>query len=194
MSAKLCLGLSVLLAAWSGPVWAEMDSPLALWAQANAAPPPSALSLPTPSGPQPAAAAGLALFPGVLVHGTGHFYAGRPLTGSVLAASEAAAVYLIIRGGMEAYSSGKDIADMLNNSAGQGVSQNLGDTGNLSYGLGLAAAGLVVFLGSWLFDVTGAPLAAMQKQKAAAPAGSQAQPVVSARLDGQGVAVVLEGF
>jgi len=135
-------------------------------------------------GPSPGTASGLAFFPGVLAHGTGHFYAGRPVTGALLVVAEALGVYLAytgamdIRRGLEAFDPDDPTFE--------------GDTGTLSQGIGLAAGGAMIFLTSWFFDLSGAPIAAGEeaaKRQAAATAGrTQVRPA----LTPGGVAVVLE--
>jgi hypothetical protein len=43
-------------------------------------------------------ALGIAFFPGVIVHGTGHFYTGKPKTGSLLLIGELVCVGCIAAG------------------------------------------------------------------------------------------------
>lgn len=122
-------------------------------------------------------AIGLATFPGVLVHGSGHFYAGRPLTGALLLMVEAGAVYMTYRGVSDLMSvadanMGDDVTDIQ-------IITNLSETGQLSRGIGLAAGGLVLFLSSWLYDLTGSPIAVEQENKKEV---QEKGPKVSARL------------
>jgi hypothetical protein len=118
------------------------------------------------TGPTPGMAVTLALAPGVVVHGAGHFYAGRPLVGAALLAAELGSLYLIYRGGTS-------INSAINNGAVDAKSANFGESEEFSRGAGWAAAGVAVFLASWFFDLTGAPIAAGEtaaaKAKAAEP-------------------------
>ncbi len=105
----------------------------------------------------------LALGPGLAVHGVGHFYAGRPVTGAALLAAELGAVYLAYRGGT-------DIMRAQANGVFDTNSPNLGQSEEFSRGAGLAAVGVAVFLASWLYDLTGAPIAAAETAAAKAAA------------------------
>jgi TM2 domain-containing membrane protein YozV len=46
----------------------------------------------------PLIALGIAFFPGIIVHGAGHFYAGKPKTGSLLLVGELVGVGCIVAG------------------------------------------------------------------------------------------------
>ena len=127
-------------------------------------------------------AATLAVAPGVIVHGSGHFYAGRPLTGALLLAAEAAGVYLAYQGAM-------DVFDLVENVDFETL-DNYEGTARLSRGVGMAAGGVLLFLTSWFYDISGAPAAAAATARAKqrqAPAAA-VRPVVRP----EGVAVVLE--
>jgi len=119
---------------------------------------PASASAPTSrsrpvAGPNPGVAISLALMPGVAVHGAGHFYAGRPLTGAALVAVELGSLYLMYRGGTGVY-------DAVNGGAFDTESRNVGGSEEFSRGAGFAVAGLILFLASWLYDLTGSPIAA----------------------------------
>lgn len=78
----------------------------------------------------------VALVPGAVVHGAGHFYAGKPGTGLVLFGSEVTGIGLCYLGAMTAMGSGEY------------------STG----GVVALTAGLALFIGSWAYDVAFAPL------------------------------------
>lgn len=104
-------------------------------------------------GPLPGVAAALAFAPGVVVHGSGHFYAGRPFAGWCLVLAEAGSVYLAYRGVSE-------LVAMKNELDSASFTSYSGDSERISRGIGWAAGGLVLFLASWFYDMSGAPLAA----------------------------------
>ena len=78
----------------------------------------------------------VALVPGAVVHGAGHFYAGKPGTGTALFVSEVTGLGLCYLGAMTAMGSGEY------------------STG----GVVAVSAGLALFIGSWAYDVALAPL------------------------------------
>jgi hypothetical protein len=78
-----------------------------------------------------------AIIPGVLVHGAGHSYAGQHTTGAILLGSEVIGGSLLFIGGLSGLE--KTSATM---------------TGAL-----LMLAGGVLFVGSWAYDLVGAPAA-----------------------------------
>ncbi len=185
-------GLSVcalLLALCAAPPAAASDpapvpSPSLLrFAEASPAA-PAAVLVPDPSdqGPFPGMALTLALVPGIAVHGSGHFYAGRPLTGAALAAVEVGALYLAYLGSMQ-------ITSAVNSGVGDAESENFGNSEELSRGLGLAVTGAALFLGSWLFDLSGAPTAAAETAAARKQAAGTA---LRPALRPDQVALVLE--
>jgi hypothetical protein len=79
--------------------------------------------------------------PGIIVHGSGHFYAGKTNTGYLLLGTEAAGLLFLYLGFEEA----------LGGSSYQNDADIMGWTG------------LALFSGSWLYDVIGSPIA-VQKQ------------------------------
>ena len=88
-----------------------------------------------------------AVIPGVVIHGSGHFYAGKTKTGVVLLGSE-------LVGGTIFYIGGLDKA----------FSQSKG--GKLGiYGDIFIAFGGVLFVGSWIYDLVGAPLAVQRENR-----------------------------
>lgn len=78
-----------------------------------------------------------ALVPGAVVHGAGHFYAGKTGTGAVLLGSELAGAILMY--------------------VSIGMSWGHGSTTVEAFPV--AFAGVALFLGSWIYDMGGAPLA-----------------------------------
>jgi TM2 domain-containing membrane protein YozV len=88
---------------------------------------------------------GIALVPGAIIHGAGHFYAGKIGTGFVLLGSELVGTGLIavgLVGGIETI------------------------TGKPREGWVIELeAGLVLFVGSWIYDIIGSPIVVMKSNK-----------------------------
>lgn len=88
---------------------------------------------------------GIALVPGSIVHGAGHFYAGKIGTGFVLLGSELVGTGLIVVGlvgGIETI------------------------TGEPREGWVIELeVGLVLFVGSWIYDIIGSPIVVMKSNK-----------------------------
>jgi hypothetical protein len=93
----------------------------------------------------PRMAALYAIMPGMLVHGSGHFYAGEKTTGWVLVAGE------ILSLAMLTYSIGVGIGKSTDGATSNGSSEVVG------------VVGVALFMGTWIYDVIGAPLA-VEKQ------------------------------
>lgn len=151
---RLMLGLLLLglvFSAFAVPAFSQ-DSSLRQSADASAAAPSDMARV---SAPNPGVAITLAMMPGVAVHGAGHFYAERPLTGAALLAVELGSLYLLYRGGTGIYNA-------TNSGVLDGTSANFGESEEFSRGAGLAVAGLTIFIASWLYDLTGAPIAASE--------------------------------
>lgn len=79
----------------------------------------------------------IAVVPGFVFHGSGHFYARKSLTGLALFATESVGLILWLRG--------------INPFGGSGGSH---DTEQVEY-----ITGMALFFGSWAYDLIGAPLA-----------------------------------
>jgi hypothetical protein len=79
----------------------------------------------------------IAVFPGFIAHGSGHFYARKSLTGLALFTAEAAGLILWLRG-----------------SNFMGGSSGGPDTEQAEF-----ITGMALFFGSWAYDLIGAPLA-----------------------------------
>ena len=88
-----------------------------------------------------------ALFPGLVVHGSGHFYAGEKTAGWVLAGGEILGLCLI------AYAVG-----VRTDYKPQGSSLN-----DEAETIGVFGVGL--FVGTWIYDVIGAPLAVRRENR-----------------------------
>ncbi|UCB51680.1 MAG: hypothetical protein JSV10_06735 [Candidatus Zixiibacteriota bacterium] len=86
-----------------------------------------------------------ALVPGFVVHGAGHFYAGEKTAGWVLAGGEILSVCLI------AYAVG--VSESGNGSTSDGNTEIIGVFGGL------------LFAGTWMYDVIGAPLAVQRENR-----------------------------
>lgn len=81
----------------------------------------------------------IAILPGSVVHGAGHFYAGKPLTGVALLGLEIIGTGLVFFGAVE----------------GLGEAMEGGSKGNPE---GTMLIGLSLFLFSWIYDIIGVPL------------------------------------
>lgn len=107
--------------------------------------------------PDPGVASALAVFPGIVLHGAGSFYAGRPVTAVALLLLEAGGLYLGYRGMQD----GKVVVVSFNEGTFTGESQLS------SQSLGLVLGGVFLFTATWLYDLTAAPQAAQAAQDAA---------------------------
>lgn len=92
----------------------------------------------------------LAVVPGVVIHGMGHYYAGRAGTGLVLTMLEVGAGALIGIGA----SNGLDEFDKL-----QDDMKIPDGIGTVTRAEGMIVGGTVLFLTTWLYDLLGAPKA-----------------------------------
>ncbi|NTV52206.1 MAG: hypothetical protein HGA76_04235 [Candidatus Firestonebacteria bacterium] len=176
--------------AFSGSLLDATDQTDPAWLVAEAPVAPAAVSaeptLKQKSLYSPGVALSLALVPGIALHGSGHFYAGRPWTGVALLLAEAGGIYMGYRGGKDVYA----VVDSLDFDK---FSNFHGDTGQISNGLGLALGGVMIFLSSWLYDITGAPIAAQQANAAAAQSkAASSAPVVTSRVTAHGFEVAIE--
>lgn len=128
----------------------------------------------------PGVAIALATFPGVAIHGSGHFYAGRPVTAAQLLLVEAGAVVMSYRGI-------SDLISIIETNSEDGRSEieiieNLEDSGQLSRAVGLAAGGVVLFISSWLYDLTGSPLAVLEDNEKKKNQTRSSGPSINAKL------------
>lgn len=78
----------------------------------------------------------IAILPGSIVHGAGHFYARRPVTGAALLGIEAVSLVFFVRA----------------------IGQGLSDTGSPEQERQEVFIGTTLFFGSWLYDIIFAPL------------------------------------
>jgi hypothetical protein len=84
-----------------------------------------------------------AVIPGILVHGAGHFYAEKPKTGLILFGAEALGLLFLMRGVASEFRE--------NDSDGSGAFEGI--------------TGFTLVLGSWIYDLIGAPLAIERKNQ-----------------------------
>jgi hypothetical protein len=94
-----------------------------------------------------------ALVPGFVVHGSGHIYAGEKKTARILLATEMVGFVLMF---MAMGDPGYDLDDTTSN----GDREN--DDGTRDW---LAGTGAFLFLGSWIYDVVGAPFACKRQNE-----------------------------
>jgi len=80
---------------------------------------------------------GIALVPGAIIHGAGHFYAGKTTTGFLLLGAEGVGAYLAFLSAIASFPEGEDSADVE------------------LWGF----VGFVLFAGSWVYDVVMSPIA-----------------------------------
>jgi TM2 domain-containing membrane protein YozV len=92
-------------------------------------------------------ALGIAFVPGVIVHGAGHFYAGRIKTGFLLLGTEVVGISLVGVGA---------IAGFAEAMGGEPTS----DDAEL-----WAFGGLILFVGSWVYDVVASPITVKKQNK-----------------------------
>lgn len=91
----------------------------------------------------PSAAIFLALVPGFIIHGLGHYYAGYPRTGNVLLITEGSSfVFFFLAFGLA-----------------------LDDSDSIDTAGVLAVGAFFGFLGSWAYDIIGAPLVIRKNNK-----------------------------
>ena len=78
----------------------------------------------------------IAILPGSIVHGAGHFYAGRPVTGTALLGIEMVSLVFFFRA----------------------IGHGLSDNGSSEQEMQDSFIGTTLFFGSWLYDIIVAPL------------------------------------
>jgi hypothetical protein len=91
----------------------------------------------------------LALFPGLLIHGYGHFYAGDNLTGNILLTGEVVSVVSVGLGALIKSDTNTFSGGLL------GTPTNSANIGN-----NLIWGGVIAFAGLWIIDMAHAPTAA----------------------------------
>jgi hypothetical protein len=83
------------------------------------------------------------IIPGIFIHGSGHFYAGKTNTGTLLFGAEAAGVLITYLGFLSSF---------------RGI-ENQDDTDLMGL------VGVVLFAGSWVYDVIGSPIAVRKQNR-----------------------------
>ncbi|MGB2768290.1 MAG: hypothetical protein WBC88_01020 [Candidatus Zixiibacteriota bacterium] len=101
----------------------------------------------------PYLALGIAVYPGIALRGAGHWYAGKEGTAMILAGAAAVGALLLL--GLTADPPLEGDGDTLN-----GDRKN---DGSLEYACGVTA--LVLVVGSWVYDIVGAPLAVKRQNE-----------------------------
>lgn len=91
----------------------------------------------------------LAFFPGILIHGYGHFYAGDNIMGNVLLTGEVVSVLSVGLGALIKSDTNTFSGGLL------GDPNNAGNVGN-----NLIWGGVIAFAGFWIVDMAHAPTAA----------------------------------
>jgi hypothetical protein len=91
-------------------------------------------------------ALGMALVPGAIIHGAGHFYAGKITTGFLLLGTEVAGTGLVFLAGLS------------------GFAEAEGGESSIDPEL-WGFAGLLLFVGSWVYDVVGSPIAVKKENQ-----------------------------
>jgi hypothetical protein len=132
----------------------------------------------------PGLAGGLAFFPGLVVHGTGHMYAGSWMKGLGLFAVEGAAAGIAAA----AISSGyNDVQKIIDGSKNGQIPANVGTAYKT---VGISVVSTMAFLWTWFDDMAGAPIAANEYNRLADEAAGQAHLQFAPNGDGAQVALV----
>lgn len=96
----------------------------------------------------PYIAGGIAIFPGVFLHGFGHMYAGKYLTWAWLMIATGVGYYLFDKEDEYIAYEGDDITDK-----------------RFTYYEPIHYSALIIFYGSWAYDIIGAPIACILRNK-----------------------------
>lgn len=139
---------------------------------------------PTVSHKSPGLAGGLAFFPGLVVHGVGHMYAGSWVKGLGLLAMEGAAAGIAAAAIGSGYN---DVQKIIDGSKGGQIPANVGTAYKT---VGISVVSTMVFLWGWFDDMAGAPIAAGEYNRLADEAAGQAHLQFSPNGDGAQVALV----
>lgn len=101
----------------------------------------------------------LALVPGFFIHGLGHFYAGKPLIGSVLLICGVVGTVMLITGIVMVWFSGAILSPGIIVSILTGTNIFVSETvTGMVLGVELIKYGSILFIGSWWIDIIGAPI------------------------------------
>ncbi|MEN3013161.1 MAG: hypothetical protein ABDH23_00900 [Endomicrobiia bacterium] len=99
----------------------------------------------------------LALVPGFFIHGLGHFYAGKPLIGSVLLICGVVGTVMLITGIVMVWFSGAILSPGIIVSILTGTNIFVSETvTGMVLGVELIKYGSILFIGSWWIDIIGA--------------------------------------
>lgn len=178
----LVLGLSPLASLRSEEAAAEKAEPKAEEKAESKKEEPASEAAAKSGRKSPGLAGGLAFFPGFVVHGTGHMYAGSWMKGLGLLAIEGAAIGI----GVSTVNAGiSDIEKTFGNS--QGAPTNVG-TAYQTIGVALVCS--MAFLWTWFDDMAGAPIAANEYNRLAEERENQAKFQISPMGDGAALALV----
>jgi uncharacterized membrane protein YdbT with pleckstrin-like domain len=146
--------------------------------------PAEAAAAPKGKRKSPAIAGGLAFFPGVVVHGSGHMYAGSWMKGLGLLAIEGAALGIGITTVTQNYA---EIEKVINSAQNNGIPTDVGAAWS-ALGVGLVCS--MAFLWTWFDDMAGAPIAANEYNRLAEEREGQAQLKLMPTGDGAVLALV----
>jgi TM2 domain-containing membrane protein YozV len=146
--------------------------------------PAGAAAAPKGKRKSPAIAGGLAFFPGVVVHGAGHMYAGSWMKGLGLLAIEGAALGIGITTVTQNYG---EIEKVINGTQNGSIPTDVGAAWQ-ALGVGLVCS--MAFLWTWFDDMAGAPIAANEYNRLAEEREGQAQLKFMPTGDGAVLALV----
>lgn len=132
----------------------------------------------------PGLAGGLAFFPGIALHGTGHMYAGSWVKGLGLLAMEGAAVGIAVAAVNNGVNDVQKLSDGTKNGA---IPTNVGTAYQT---VGVALVSTMAFLWTWFDDMAGAPIAAKEYNRLADEAAGQARLQIAPQGDGAALALV----
>lgn len=110
----------------------------------------------------PWVALGIAFFPGIIIHGAGHTYAGKHKTAALLFTSELIGLGLI---GAGIVIISLTVFTKVGTLGAADISCETSGLVNILFG-----TGSVLFVGSWVYDVVGAPLSCRQNSYSLEPA------------------------
>ncbi len=114
----------------------------------------------------PWVALGLALIPGFIIHGIGHFYAGKPLVGSVLLICGIIGTGLIIVGFIIIAVSGGILTPSIILTVFTGTPIGISESvAGIRTAIGLLQIGGILFFGSWAVDIVGAPISCILRNR-----------------------------
>ncbi|MCS7227762.1 MAG: hypothetical protein NZ839_02210, partial [Endomicrobia bacterium] len=104
--------------------------------------------------------------PGFIIHGLGHFYAGKPLMGTILLVCGLIGSGLIIVGVIILSLSGALLTPGILFTIFTGIPVGISESvAGIEIGMKLVSIGSILFFGSWWLDIIGAPVSCIMRNK-----------------------------